>query len=227
LAVSLRFQEPEPSDLAGLTIFLSASIPDPQRWRGEADTLAITDAVVALARAFLTAGARLVTAAHPTIAPLLLYVAAEFPEERPRQIVTYQSEVFEDVLPVATQRFRDEGIGEFNWTPAAPGEEPRPGECNQSLAIMRRQMLVESEPCAAAFVGGMEGIPQEFSIFTELYQNAPIYAVGRPGGEARALVQRSPVRLRDELMGSAIYAALWRAVVEDLAARHRPNDPER
>ena len=225
--MTLRFQRSESADLTGLTLFLSASIPDPQRWSGEADPLAITDAVVALARAFLTAGARLVTAAHPTIAPLLLYVAAELPEEQSRQIVTYQSEVFEDVLPIATQRFRDEGIGEFNWTPAAPGEQPRPGECDQSLAIMRRQMLGESKPCAAAFVGGMEGIPQEFSTFTELNPNAPVYAVGRPGGEARTLVERSPSPLREESMGSAIFPALWRAVVEVLAVRHRPNDPER
>jgi hypothetical protein len=63
-----------PEDI-GRTLFLSASIPDPERWDGEFDALAITDAVVALARTFLSAGWRLVTAAHPTIAPLLLYVA--------------------------------------------------------------------------------------------------------------------------------------------------------
>lgn len=225
--MSLHFQQPDTKELDGLTVFLSASIPDPQRWSGNADPLAITDAVVAFARTFMTAGARLVTAAHPTIAPLLLYVAAELPDRRSRLIVTYQSEVFQDVLPAATQRFRDEGIGEFNWTPAVPGEQPLPGECEGSLELMRRRMLGESKPSAAAFVGGMEGIPQEFSIFTALYPDAPTYAAGKPGGEAQALVERSPSSLQGELMHSAIFPALWRAAVSDLASRQHPTEPER
>jgi hypothetical protein len=43
------------------SVFVSASIPDPRRWEGEFDALEITDAVVALARTFLTAGFRVNT----------------------------------------------------------------------------------------------------------------------------------------------------------------------
>jgi len=53
--------------------------------------------VVALARACLTAGFRWVTAAHPTVAPLLLYVSAEFPTADDQRVIVYQSELFEDV----------------------------------------------------------------------------------------------------------------------------------
>lgn len=209
----------EQPTLIDTTIFLSASIPDPRRWDGPADALAITDAVVSLARVFLTAGTRIVTAAHPTIAPLLLYVAAELPTDTPRRIVTYQSELFRDVLPAATQRFRDEGIGEFIWTEAAPGDTPEPGEREASLQIMRERMLGETEPSAAMFVGGMQGIPDEFSIFTERFPNAPVYPIGSPGGEARLLAERSDSPLREELLGSRLYPALWRAVLTDLATR--------
>src|SRR5207248_3048115 len=90
------------------SIFISASIPDPTRWEGDFDAFEITDAVVALARACLTAGFRLVTAAHPTIAPLLLYVAAEFPAAPSPRVVVYQSDLFADVLPSATRRFEAE-----------------------------------------------------------------------------------------------------------------------
>lgn len=76
------------------SLFVSASIPDPERWDGEFDALEITDAIVSLTRIFLTAGWRLVTAAHPTIAPLLLYVAAELDVEGDRRISIYQSESF-------------------------------------------------------------------------------------------------------------------------------------
>src|SRR5690242_534250 len=88
------------------SLFVSASIPDPERWDGEFDALEITDAVVSLARVFLTAGWRLVTAAHPTIAPLLLYVAAELSVEGDRRISIYQSELFSEILPAATRRFQ-------------------------------------------------------------------------------------------------------------------------
>jgi SLOG cluster3 family len=205
--------------LDGATVFLSASIPNPERWDGPFDPLAITDAIVALGRVFLTAGARIVTAAHPTIAPLLLYVAAELPPDHPRRIITYQSRLFQDVLPAATRRFADEGIGEFIWTDAAIEERPVPGEWHESLAVMRNQMLAETSPTAATFIGGMEGITDEFEMFTRLYPEAPTYAAGRPGGEAARLVEASPPSLRDELAGNPRYPAVWRQVATDLQRR--------
>jgi hypothetical protein len=218
--MTLQLEETgEEFPLDGATVFVSASIPNPERWDGAFDPLAITDSVVALARVFLSTGAQLVTAAHPTIAPLLLYVAAELPPDHPRRIVTYQSRLFKDVLPPATQGFAEEQVGEFVWTDAVAGERPIPGEWHESLAAMRTQMLSESKPAAAAFVGGMEGISDEFGLFKRLFPHAPTYAAGRPGGEATALVEASPDALREELAESAVYPAVWRRVAADLQER--------
>jgi len=214
--MSLSFETNRERPLEGKTVFVSASIPDPVRWTGQVDPLEITDAVVSMARVFLTAGANLVTAAHPTIAPLLLYVAAELPPEYGQQIITYQSDLFEDVLPPATRRFQDEKIGRFVWTPAAPNERPEPGHWHESLAIMRREMLEQSCPSAAVFVGGMEGIRDEFALFADLCPHAPTYPIGRPGGEARTLAEVSDLPIHAELSESAIYPALWRHVIADL-----------
>lgn len=220
--MSIRFDCAEPdSALEQVTLFLSASIPDPDRWKGRWDSLEITDAVVSLARVFLTAGARIVTAAHPTIAPLLLYVAAELPDHHPRRIVTYQSRLFEDMLPAETRRFRDDGIGEFVWTDAVPGEQPQPGAWDGSLETMRRQMLSETTPAAAAFVGGMRGIDDEYELFSELRAGAPVYPLGRPGGAARRLAEVVDSPLREELLTSAVYPAIWRSVLADLRGRLR------
>lgn len=215
--MSLRFTS-TPVDLPddGRAVFVSASIPDPRRWSGAFDPLEITDAVVALARTFLTAGWRLVTAAHPTIAPLLLYVAAELPGENRERVIVYQSDLFESVLPTATRRFEAEGIGTLVWTPAAPNDQPEPGKWDESLSVMRRQMLETTSPSAALFVGGMEGIPAEFNLFSELYPERPVYALGAPGGAARDVAQRIQTRLRNELLESNVYPSLWTAVLEDL-----------
>jgi hypothetical protein len=218
MSLNLISSTPDP-ELQGLTIFVSASIPDPTRWTGAANALEITDAVVALARVTLTAGATLVTAAHPTIAPLLLYVAAELPRDSEARIATYQSELFADVLPAATRRFEKEEIGRFVWTKAAADDRPMSGYWDASLERMRRQMLSETKPSAAAFIGGMEGITAEFALFKEICPGRPMYPLGRPGGEAQRLVHEVDSPLRDELINSAIYPALWRRVLDDLKAR--------
>lgn len=218
--MGLRYSEPasDPS-LEGIAIFLSASIPDPARWEGEADPLEVTDAVVSLTRVLLTAGVRIVSAAHPTIAPLLLYVAAELLQRDSRQITIYQSQLFEDVLPTATRRFEEQGIGSVVWTPAVEGDRAEPGAWDASLELMRRQMLNETNPSGAAFIGGMEGIPAELELFFELCPGRPTYPIGRPGGEARGLAERTDSPLRDALLGDSVYPALAREVLKDLRRR--------
>ena len=215
----LTFTPMQPAPPRAESIFVSASIPDPVRWDGEFDALEITDAVVALARTFLTAGFRLVTAAHPTIAPLLLYVAAEFPSEATgERVAIYQSGLFANVLPAATRRFEADGVGRLIWTAAAKGDRPEPGSWDDSLAIMRRQMLHETDPIAACFIGGMEGIQTEYSLYTDLFPERPTYPLGRPGGEARLLLGRRDMALTSRLANDDTYPALARAVVVDLQA---------
>lgn len=214
----LRFEQSEERPaLRGLSVFLSTSIPDADRWEGTADSLEITDAVVAFARAFLSAGLRIVSAAHPTIAPLLLYVAAELPIGHANRVAIYQSQLFEPILPAATRRFESDGTGEVIWTPAVDGERPVPGEWNKSLRIMRDRMLRETNPAAAVFVGGMDGILEEFALFTEQFPGRPTYPVSRPGGEARHLFEGAEDR-QDFLAGD-VYPTIWRAVLDDLEAR--------
>ena len=208
--------------LTDTRVFVSASIPDPERWDGAFDALEITDAVVSLTRTFLTAGARLVTAAHPTIAPLLLYVAAELPDVSRERIIVYQSRLFTDVLPPATRRFEEEGFGVMVWTPAVVGEDPDPANRTQSLDIMRRQMLSEEQPQAAVFIGGMGGIRDEWELFGEICAGRPRYAIGYPGGESRSLAETQltdDVALGDSLSSSRIYPSVWRQVLEDLRSK--------
>ena len=205
--------------LIGRTVFLSASIPDPNRWDGEFDSFEITDAVVALARAVLSAGAVLVTAAHPTIAPLLLYVAAELPRTDDARVVVYQSAVFDSILPEATLRFEADGVGTLIRTPASGHEPPDPARAPESLAVMRRQMLTDAEPIAAIFIGGMAGIPAEHALFKDLQPGRPTYPVGYPGGEARTLAEASDSPLRSILANGMIYPSVGRSIVNDIA-RH-------
>lgn len=211
----LTFRTPHATLGPDIAVFLSASIPNPD-WNGEFNVSEITDAVVAFARVFLTAGARLVSAAHPTIAPLLLYVAAEIESLQSERVVIYQSQLFEDALPTATRRFEAEGIGQVIWTEARDGD-PRVRETwGPSLDLMRRQMLRETNPRAAVFIGGMDGIQTEYELFTEEFPERPTYAAGYPGGEARLVSERSESSLRSRLLDDNIYPAMWNSVLQDL-----------
>ena len=206
---------PQPSSHG--TIFLSGSIPDRDRWDGEFNPLEITDAVVALARACLTRGFRIVTAAHPTIAPLLLYVAAEFPIFDEPQVVIYQSLLFETVLPTATRRFEAEGVGELIWTESAPGEEPIPGKWDESLSLMRGRMLEETDPWAAVFVGGMSGIEDEFARYASLFPTRPMYAARRPGGAASSLSSERHLQDLADVDQHASYPTLWNRFLDEVS----------
>jgi hypothetical protein len=202
--------------LRGQSLFLSAGIPDPDRWDGAFDPLEITDAVVAGARALLTAGGSIVTALHPTIAPLLLYIAAEFPALEGSRITVYQSRLFENILPAATARFFQGGAGVFRWSEAVAGDQPLPGRWDDSLKLMRESMLSETDPVAAVFIGGMEGIASEYEIFHSLFPARRWYALGRPGGEARLLGERTQPPLWEILRGDESYPTMFRLLVENL-----------
>lgn len=218
--MSLKFSSGSVTEsLRNVNVFLGGSIPDPKRWEGYFDAREITDATVAAARAVLGAGGTLVTGAHPTIAPLLLYVAAEIPRDadRPRVLI-YQSELFESVMPKETIRFQEEGIGSLRITEAQPGDQPKPGHWDDSLRIMRRQMFFDTHPRAGIFIGGMDSIHAEFDILRELNPAILTYPVAKPGGEAANLVQFAPESIRPLLAESDVYPAIFRRVVEDLAA---------
>lgn len=207
-------------DLLGTrAVFLSASIPDPRRWAGDFDALEITDAVVAAGQAVLTAGGTLVTAAHPTIAPLLLYVASEFPAPEEPLVIVYQSKLFESVLPAATRQFAALGVGDLRSTPKVDGDEPVPGKWDRSLAVMREMMLEQTDPAGAIFIGGMQGILDERDLFVRRFPGRPIYAAGRPGGEARAIAEGLESPLARELAAADVYPTLFRRVIADLALR--------
>ena len=140
--------------LRGRRVFLSASIPDARRsarFRRLPDAhLYVTEAVLALTRAVLSHGGRLVMGAHPTISPLVAQVAGEYRlpaavegerrrpgaaggggPDAPRaaerdagepQIIVYQSRVFEACVPAETLMLERLGYARIAWTDVVGNE---------------------------------------------------------------------------------------------------------
>jgi hypothetical protein len=197
-------------DLGGRFVLLSASFPSGER--GEAfrpyDPGSISDAIVAIARGVLTAGGSLVFGGHPTVTPLVLLIAGEAGVTR--RVVAYQSRLFEHQITPETRALEHSGVGEIRWV-EAPGRG-QTGRLDASLADLRRRMLVETEPVAGFFVGGMEGIVDEWTLASELQPLMLRMPLGRPGGAAARLLQQAnvPSPLARSLMTSDHYPAVVR-----------------
>jgi hypothetical protein len=161
-------------------VFLSASFPQPGRAENFApsDPAALADAVSAVARAVLYRDARLISGGHPTITPLLLYVASEYGWRH--RIIVYQSERFRDIVPDETWRLSRDGYGELRFTPTV-------GVIDEDLEVMRREAFTTADYRGAVFIGGMEGIIDEHNLFAQLQSQAHRFALSGPGGAAAEL----------------------------------------
>jgi hypothetical protein len=162
-------------------IFLSASVPDPKRapkYAKTADTIAITAAVTALV--YVTLGRRmLVWGGHPAITPMIWVVAESMNIDYGKWVKLYQSRFFEDEFPEDNERFRN-----VAFTDAVKSDRFK------SLRFMRECMFQEQKFDAAVFIGGMEGIVEEFDLFTKFQPTARVLPIASTGGAAMDVADR-------------------------------------
>ncbi len=173
-------------------VFLSASVPDPKRtpkYAETADSVAITAAVTALV--YVTLGRRpLVWGGHPAITPMIWVIAESMGVDYGRWVKLYQSEYFQDEFPEDNRRFQN-----VIFTASVNGDRL------QSLRHMRDRMFREQEFDAAVFIGGMEGILDEFELIKSAQPNSYLLPVISTGGAAADLAERGyfAPELRDDM----------------------------
>jgi hypothetical protein len=192
-------------------IFLSASVPDPQRhprYFKSMDAIAIRDAARALATVALP-HATLYWGGHPSITPLVRVVAESMGLTGVKRVRLYQSAWFSDVLPADNAAFES-----YELT-------PKKATFEESIAAMRDCMLQSAKFDAAIFLGGMEGVEVEFELFRKFHPNAKVLPVASTGAAAKILYDR----LRDELglpeglLKDYAYPSLFRRLLDLPATR--------
>jgi len=191
-------------------IFLSASVPDPNRsaeFARTADSVAIQAAVSALIYVIL--GRRpLVWGGHPAITPMIWVVASDMGVEYGQWVRLYQSRYFEDEFPEDNKLFQ-------NVTFCDEVDRDR----NKSLLGMREQMFKENNFDAAVFIGGMAGIIEEFNLFKRFQPKAKVVPVVSTGG-ATLEVGRLLGKVDDDLSNDLDYVALLHRHL-DISVRER------
>lgn len=169
------------ADLGSRPVLLSASFPSGSR--GIAfqpyDADAVADAVTALVAAVLAANGRIVFGGHPTITPLVLRMAADHGVQQTVEV--YQSDEFRDLITEPTRELERLGFGTIVST-------PRGSNLSLSLTRMRHAMIDHNPDLVCAlFVGGMEGIADEYAVVGELRPAVARLPMGAPGGAAARL----------------------------------------
>ena len=167
-------------DLDQATVFLSASFPSGKR--GERfmpyDPSGIADAVSAFSRVILDSNGKLAFGGHPTITPLVLMITRELRVKH--SVIVFQSRWFEKLRPPEVDEIEDEKLGFVEWTPKVDDRD-------EALRIMREAMIQPGRYAGALFIGGMEGIGDEYAMVKECSPKTPCIPVAGPGGAAARL----------------------------------------
>lgn len=190
-------------------VFLSASIPDPKRdprYMRTADVVAIRDAVRGLATVVLPR-ATLIWGGHPAITPLVRVVADGLSLTGRDHVRLFQSAFFARKMPKDNRAFESVTI------------VPKVGRSRErSLEAMRRAMISSAAFDAGVFIGGMEGVEDEFALFRELQPQARLLPIASTGGAALELLKRNPDAFPRELVDDFAYVDLFRRLLFETGA---------
>ena len=179
-------------------VFLSASIPLVERnplYYETADVIAIRDCVNSLAKIVLP-NFRLVWGGHPSITPLISSVLESIDVNIKEHVHLYQSDYFRQTFPVENESFSESLIITDNI-----------GSRDESLALMREKMIVNNDFIAGIFVGGMEGVRDEFELFTQSHPETMVLPMASTGAAALKIYENG--NFDDSLKDDYAYIALF------------------
>ncbi|MFA6013044.1 MAG: hypothetical protein WC799_23855 [Desulfobacteraceae bacterium] len=186
-------------------VFLSASIPYPdrdKRFYDTADIVSIRDAVRALATVVIPK-AQLVWGGHPSITPLIRFVMDRMNVDLKKHITLYQSLFFEDKFPNDNFAFENIVLTE------------KRNNRDESLELMRSKLIKENDFKVGIFIGGMEGINDEYEMFAESHPNALILPIASTGAAANILYQNQQQKFDIRLKNDYAYMALFRDLLSN------------
>ena len=186
-------------------IFLSASIPLAERdtkYFDTADNTAIRDAVIALARIVLLK-AELVWGGHPSITPLIKLVLEKQQLKVEDRVTLYQSNFFAKFFPP-----ENEYVEKIIRTDALADKI-------SSLQLMRHKMIVENDFCAAIFIGGMEGVEDEYNLFKKAHPDCPVFPIASSGAASKILYIKNQFKDK-KLLTDFCYLPLFDELFEEI-----------
>jgi SLOG cluster3 family len=188
-------------------IFLSASIPLKERdekYFNTADIIAIRDSVIALTTVVLP-NHRLIWGGHPSITPIIYHIMQRLGLNIQEHVTLYQSLFFEKYFPEDNNKFQNVILTDNKL------------EKEASLLLMRKRMFTENSFVAGIFIGGMEGIEDEFKLFRELQPQAFVLPIASTGAASQIVYDNylSPELKNKRLENDYAYMSLFQDLLID------------
>jgi hypothetical protein len=167
-------------------IFLSASIPLKERnpkYFDSADIIAIRDSIIALTTVVFPKY-RLIWGGHPSITPIIYHVMQRLGFSIQEHVLLYQSHFFEKYFPDDNNKFQNVKLTKDSQ------------ERISSLLLMRQKMFSENSFVAGVFIGGMEGIEDEYKLFRDFHSSAIVLPLASTGAASQIVYNGSSLGLR-------------------------------
>lgn len=162
-------------------IFLSASVPNAEsEFAATSDSQMIHAAVRALCLTALRTH-RIVWGGHPAITPMIWAVCENMGESYRERVILYQTNFFSK----GSRPVENDGFSETRITEAR-------ADLASSLKLMRETMFNEHKFSFGIFIGGKQGILDEFEMFRELQPRARAIVLPSTGGASLLLSDKYP-----------------------------------
>lgn len=185
-------------------IFLSAGIPDEGREGFETtNRAAAAAAVMAFTRVCTEYNIPFYFGGQPAITSLVWSVAKDFSTETKPLITIYQSRYFEGKTPREVDYFEN-----IVWTERVENNLPA------SLEKMRRQMFSENETIAAIFIGGSNGIRDEYKLLKDISPQTRMLPFASTGGVSKKMYESEGIN-EAELTESFAYYQIFKDLLKD------------
>lgn len=186
-------------------IFLSASIPSPERnkkYYDTADFIAIRDSIRALATVIIPK-AKLIWGGHPAITPIIRNIMEAMKSDLTSHVTLYQSKWFENKFPKENKKFE-----EIFYTEKKNTKE-------DSLRLMREEMICKNNYIAGIFIGGMEGVEEEFELFSKSHSKALLLPIATTGAAAKIIFDKSSHKFDNRLKTEFTYMKMFKELLRN------------
>lgn len=187
-------------------IFLSASIPTQNRnpnYYNTMDVLAIREAIRALVAVVLPKTI-LVWGGHPAITPIIRTVSENLHIESKSHLVLYQSNWFKGQFPHDNEVFQ-----KVMYTEKKETKE-------KSLIEMRKHMIEDHVYKAGIFIGGMEGVQEEFVLFSKAHPKAKLLPIASTGAAAKIIYDSQKEKFPKELENELTYMNMFKSLLKEI-----------
>jgi hypothetical protein len=162
-------------------VLLSAGIPSADSSKYEPEPDLIRQAILALIAVALPYR-KIVFGGHPAISPLVELAAINIGAID--NVCIFQSRLFKDVIPQEAKNFQN-----LHWTRVIKKSNEIQTK-KASLTEMRKKMIQSESFGLAIFIGGMEGIEEEWDLFGQCHAGKPRIPIASTKGAAMLLWQK-------------------------------------